>query len=503
MASFDLYLYCGLTAILAYLIYKCATLVTGYMDWLKLGKSFAHLPFHWFLGTLHLIKSVEDIFIIHKPLVKAGHKAIFYWLGPQRPVLITVNPETVKVILKSTAPKSKGAGGYNLLLPWLGDGLLISDGKKWERNRKLLTAAFHFEILQPYVGVYNSVTEVLLKKLEKANGEFIEVFEPVSLATLDTMLQCAFSYQGNIQQLGKHHPYVVCVQRMCQLLIQRSVSLLNLFTPYYKLTKNGQEFFNMCDYVHQFSTEIINKRKVELQNKSEAEVKKRRHLDFLDILLTAKDENGESLTDIEIRDEVDTFLFEGHDTTASAISWCFYALARYPQIQEKVFDDVSSVLDVSTDLQWKDLSEFTFLPLFIKEALRYYSPVPAISRQVKDPMVIDNVKIPKDTIIDINMVLIHHNPNIWPDPEEFKPERFTTDAIDSRDPYAFVPFSAGPRNCIGQNFAMNEMKTVISRVVHRFRVEYDETRIPEPIPEIITRAKDGLYLRFIPRNPAK
>ncbi|KAK6189675.1 hypothetical protein SNE40_001678 [Patella caerulea] len=498
-----MYLYCGLTVVLAYLIYRCSTLVTGYMQWLKLNNSFVHLPFHWFFGTLHLIKNFKDVFVIHEPLMKAGHKVILYWFGPYRPVLATVHPETVKVILKSTAPKSKGLVGYSLVVPWLGDGLLTSDGKKWERNRKLLTAAFHFEILQPYVRVYNSVTDIFMKKLEKTDSEFIEVFEPVSLATLDTMLQCAFSYQGNIQQLGMHHPYVVCVQRMGYLILRRSVSLVTLITPLYKLTKEGKEFYKMCDYAHQFSQEIINKRKLQLQKESEEEVKQRRHLDFLDILLTAKDENGEGLSDIEIRDEVDTFLFEGHDTTASAISWCFYALARYPQIQEKVYADVCKVLDVSTDLQWKDLAEFAFLPLFIKETMRYFSPVPTISRQVKDPMVIDNVTIPKDTIIDIHMVHIHHNPNIWSDPEEFKPERFTKEAIDSRDPYAFVPFSAGPRNCIGQNFAMNEIKTVISRVVHRFRVEYDEKRIPEPIPELVTRAKDGLYLRFIPRIPAE
>ncbi|ESO91583.1 hypothetical protein LOTGIDRAFT_122078 [Lottia gigantea] len=456
----------------------------------------------YFWPFINQVESAREIVDLNQELFDAGNKIALYWFGPVRPVIAVGHPDTIKVILKSQEPKAGGGNGYDLLKPWLGEGLLISKGKKWERNRRLLTSAFHFEILQPYITIYNSVTDILMEKLEKEckNGEFVEVFTPVSLATLDTMLQCAFSYQGNIQILG-NHPYVSSVNRVSKLLIERSITPLHLITLIYKMTAKGKEFFKLCDYMHKFAEGVIETRKKDLEKESsQEELKKKRHLDFLDILLTARDENNQPLSDFEIRDEVDTFLFEGHDTTASAISWCLYGLAKYPELQQKVYQDVKSVMGDSTDVKWKHLSEFQYLPIFIKECLRYFSPVPAVSRQLEKPMMLDGVEIPKHTVIDIMIINLHHNIHVYDNPSKFDPERFRSSVLDGKDPYAFVPFAAGPRNCIGQNFAMNEIKTVISKIVHRFHIEYDKDRIPELLPELVSRAKYGLYLKFTPRQ---
>ncbi|KAK7088100.1 hypothetical protein V1264_022062 [Littorina saxatilis] len=431
-----------------------------------------------------------------------GNKAFLWWLGPFRCVIACCHPDTVKVLLRSSEPKSHGGGGYDFLLPWIGEGLLTAEGKKWERNRRLLTPAFHFEILRDYIDVYNSVVEEFMDKMEKASGgeRYVEASAPLVITALDTLLRCALSYNDNIQLKGDDHPYVKAVKRMSALILERSLKI-HLYPEFtYKLTKQGKEYYQLCDYVHNFTLDIIAARKKQLAKQEEGEQKTgRKRLDFLDILLTSQDEQGQGLTDTEIRDEVDTFTFAGHDTTSTALGWCLYALGRYQDIQERVFKDVENVMGNRAQVQWEDLTNFQYLPLFIRETMRVYTIVPTISRQVSSPLTIEGVHIPKGVVVDINIYQLHTNPNVWENPMEFNPNRFEKEVFAGRDPYVFVPFSAGPRNCIGQNFAMNEIKTMVACIVKRFHIEADPDIDPEPYPEVTLRPKNGIHLKFTRR----
>ncbi|XP_064601467.1 cytochrome P450 4B1-like [Liolophura sinensis] len=227
---------------------------------------------------------------------------------------------------------------------------------------------------------------------------------------------------------------------------------------------------------------------------------KKSHLDFLDILLTAEDEHGVGLSTEDIRAEADTFLFEGHDTTASATSWTLYALAKYPDMQERVREEVDELLGDRTYLEWNDLSNLKYTSLFLKEVLRVYPPVPVVSRQTTKPCVIDGVTIPPGMVLQLAIMLVHRNADVWENPEEFRPERFMSETFLTRDPYCYVPFSAGPRNCIGQNFAFNEEKVVICRIVKKFKIVLDESHPVTIVPELVLRAKEGIKLKFIPRS---
>ncbi|KAK3084664.1 hypothetical protein FSP39_017144 [Pinctada imbricata] len=201
--------------------------------------------------------------------------------------------------------------------------------------------------------------------------------------------------------------------------------------------------------------------------KEDPEQLKKRHLDFLDILLSAKDEDGTGLTDEEIREEVDTFLFAGHDTTASAISWLTYYLGKYPEEQQKVYEEVRNLTKGEDNFTWENINDCRYLALFIKEAMRITPPVPIIVRYLTKPFEFDGVEIPAGTQVGLFIVHINNHPSVWKDHEVFRPERFLTENVNSRDPYAYVPFSAGPRNCIGQRFAMDEVKVIIARLLLR------------------------------------
>ncbi|PVD31380.1 hypothetical protein C0Q70_06792 [Pomacea canaliculata] len=428
------------------------------------------------------------------------------WLGPSIPLIWVSHPDTVKLILKTSEPKAQRI--YHLLEPWIGDGLLLSKGRKWGRNRRLLTPAFHFDILKPYLGIKNMAADVLLDNIgvHAEKDEYFEVFSVISNFTLDVILKCAFSYDTDCQKVGNQNPYVQAVYALSEMAVQR------YFQPWfhsdwlYFLTPMGRKFRENCRVVHKLANDVISKRKITLANTPvrKQEVKKN-CLDFLDILLTARDENGEGLTFDEIRAEVDTFLFgAGHDTTASAISWAMYSLAQHADIQATCQEEIDELFKgrETDDFLWEDLSHLPYLSMCIKEALRLHSPVPSIQRELTQDTDIDGHIAPKGTIVIIVIYNIHHNATVWQDSLEFRPERFTEENIKSRNPYAFIPFSAGPRNCIGQNFAMDEMKLVLAKILHRFTLVADPDHKVEKVESLVMKAKTGIQLKAIPRKQA-
>ncbi|NWU73865.1 CP4FN protein, partial [Pterocles burchelli] len=214
-----------------------------------------------------------------------------------------------------------------------------------------------------------------------------------------------------------------------------------------------------------------------------------------------QDEDGNTLSDEDIAAEANTFMFAGHDTTASALAWLFYNLARHPHYQERCRQEVQELLKGrdTEDIEWEDLSHLPFTTMCIKESLRLHPPVTAVSRFCSEDMALrDGRVIPKGVLCLLSIYGTHHNPNIWPEPQVYNPLRFSPENSQGRSPLAFIPFSAGPRNCIGQSFAMAELKVVAALTVSRFVIGLDVTRPPRRKTELILRAEDGLWLRLEP-----
>ena len=418
------------------------------------------------------------------------------WVGPFQPRVTVYHSELVRKLLKE--PKDDSL--YNLLKPWLGDGLLISQGKKWFRNRRLLTPAFHYEILKPYIDVYNSCLKIMLQKWTTSakKNRPVKVFETVKLLSLDIIMRCVFSFESNCQQEGaQKHPYLQAVCDLVELTAARFLTLHHRIDWIYYLSDNGRKYRKACKIAHDYSEMVIKERRKALKTNQESS-DKRKYLDFLDILLTAADEDGNGLTDLEIRDEADTFMFEGHDTTTSGISWTLYCLAKYPEHQEKIREEVRNVLMGREWLDYDDLKELKYTQWCIKEAMRLYPPVFFFSRRVSSDIELDGHLIPKGMPIDVAIYIIHKHPDLWENPEEFDPLRFHPSNAEGRDPYAYLPFSAGQRNCIGQNFALNEEKLVIGSVVHRFTLSLVEGHKVEMCPTVVLRTTDDILVNLTP-----
>ncbi|XP_060108382.1 ultra-long-chain fatty acid omega-hydroxylase [Heteronotia binoei] len=462
--------------------------------------------YNWLLGHLGMFKPSEEDMVRITQLVSTFSQAMVTWMGPFLPIVSLFHPDYIKPIATASAdiaPKDKLF--YGFLKPWLGDGLLLSAGKKWGRHRRMLTPAFHFDILKPYLKIFNQSTNIMhgkWRRLTTAGGVSMDMFQQISLMTLDSLQKCVFSYDSNCQE--KSSDYIAAILELSSLVVHRQHQLLHHFDCLYYLTAEGRRFRQACNTVHSFTADVIQRRQEALSQVGHDAwlcSKKGKTMDFIDVLLLAKDENGQHLSDEDIAAEADTFMFEGHDTTASGLSWVLYNLARHPEYQDQCREEIQDLLRARgmEEIEWEDLSQMPFTTMCIKESLRLHPPVTVVSRRcTEDVRLPDGRVIPKGTICLVSIYGTHHNPAVWPEPEVYNPYRFDPGTCQQQPPLAFMPFSAGPRNCIGQNFAMSELKVALALTLLRFRVHPDESQTVRRKPELILRAENGLWLRVEP-----
>ncbi|XP_054434647.1 cytochrome P450 4F3-like isoform X2 [Pteronotus mesoamericanus] len=461
---------------------------------------------NWFLGHLGLVSDNEEGMQLVEKLSHCFRDIHLRWLGPFHPVLQFVHPKFIAPLLQAPATTMpKDTFVYYIMKPWLGDGLLLSDGDKWSHHRCLLTPAFHFDILKPYMKIFSKSADIMHAKWQCLASEGhtrLDMFEHISLMTLDSLQKCVFSFDSNCQENPSE--YIASILELSALVVKRAQHLFLRMDFLYHLTPNGWRFRRACKLVHNFTDAVIRERRRALISQGSHDSlqakAKAKTLDFIDVLLLAKGEDGKRLSDEDIRAEADTFMFEGHDTTASGLSWVLYNLARHPEYQERCRQEVQQLLGdrEPQEIEWDDLAQLPFLTMCIKESLRLHPPVTMIARRcTRDITLPDGRVIPKGVICAISIFGTHHNPSVWPDPEVYNPFRFDPETAPKRSPLAFIPFSAGPRNCIGQAFAMAEMKAVLALTLLRFRVLPDQAE-PRRKPELILRAEGGLWLRVQP-----
>ncbi|XP_040899923.1 cytochrome P450 4B1 [Toxotes jaculatrix] len=488
---------------LAAVIYKLIVLVAKRKAQSRSVDAFPGPPGHWLFG--HVLQFKQDGTDFDK-IVQWGQQypyAFPLWFGPFVCFLNIHHPDYVKTILTSTEPKDDLA--YRFLASWIGEGLLVSKGQKWFRHRRLLTPGFHYDVLKPYVKLMSDSAKTMLDKWESYadTNESFELFEHVSLMTLDSILKCAFSYSSNCQTEGGTNAYIKAVYELSDLINLRFRTFPYHNDLIFYLSPHGFRYRKACRIAHSHTDEVIRKRKEALNEETELDrIQAKRNLDFLDILLFARDEKQQGLSDEDLRAEVDTFMFEGHDTTASGISFILYCLACHPEHQKMCRDEIMEALRGKDTMAWEDLNKIPYTTMCIKESLRLYPPVPGMSRQITKPITfVDGRTVPEGCHVGTSVFGIHRNAAVWENPEVFDPLRFLPENVSRRSPHAFVPFSAGPRNCIGQNFAMNEMKVVIALTLKRYQLIEDPAWKPKIIPRLVLRSLNGIHIKIKPVDP--
>lgn len=438
-----------------------------------------------------------------------SHGLYRFYIG-HVPTVVVYRADLIEIVLTNTLSKSVD---YSLLHSWLGTGLLTSSGSKWKTRRRMLTPAFHFRILDDFVLPINEHTKHLVARIRQLSeqDDWVDVVPLAASTTLDVLLETIMGITAS-QQQPECQSYVKAANFLADQMVFRAQTPWLLLDFIYYRTEYGHRYKAATNLVHTFSTQVIQKRRKELiKERSTAQApladltkpQRKRLRTFLDILLCYSLDSDDSFTDEDIREEVDTFMFEGHDTTALAIAWALYMIALHPEIQQKIQQELDAVLgnDLEKNISMNDMKEFKYLDCVTKECQRLYPSVPFIGRAVTKELKLGDYLLPEGTTVDIFIYALHRDPKIFPDPEVFDPERFSSENSASRHPFAFIPFSAGSRNCIGQKFANMEVKICLGNILRNFNLRPLEHRDKLQLSsELILRATDGLKIKFTPRS---
>ncbi|KAG5683239.1 hypothetical protein PVAND_012532 [Polypedilum vanderplanki] len=391
---------------------------------------------------------------------------------------------------------------YNYLIDWIGTGLLISNSKKWFTRRKLLTPGFHFKILERFVEIQNNQANVFVNILQEYDGKEVDIFPLASLYALDTVCEAAMGI--NIHAQTKQSDYLKAVQEITRIITIKSFDTTKQIEFLYRFTEMYRREKKLIEELHAFTDKIIQSRREELlmhneetsEQNDEIGTKKKKAL--LDILLSSRVE-GEPLKNSDIREEVDTFMFAGHDTSKSGICFVFYCIAKYPEVQQKVYEEIIEVLGDEEEINLQKLNELHYLELVIRESLRLFPPVPYYGRQLVEELITEKYTFPKGMNVYVSPYLMGRDERIFPEPKKFDPHRFEVEmANDKINPFSYVPFSAGPRNCIGQKFAQYEMRMIAAKVLRKFKLSIaSEITI---LSELVLRPENGVNLKIEKRK---
>ncbi|XP_034489516.1 probable cytochrome P450 4s3 [Drosophila innubila] len=437
--------------------------------------------------------------------LRLRHGPVFrIWFGKDLMVFFT-KPEDIKQLLSNNALLYKSRN-YELVEPWLGKGLLTNGGESWHRRRKLLTPGFHFRILGEFKEPMEENCRILVNRLkEHADGKPFDIYPYITLFALDAICETAMGIKKHAQ-MQSDSEYVRAVQTICRILHKQSFSFWQRFNVLFNLSEAGRVRNAALQVLHEETYRVINMRRKQLQQaqaeqlaeqkdqQQDNDVGGKRRLAFLDMLLLSQMEGGSDLSDVDIREEVDTFMFEGHDTTSSAIAFAISLLSKHAEVQQRVYEE-------AIELEGREKESMPYLEAVIKETLRLYPSVPFFSRKVAEDLNVGKLTIPKGAAVSCLIYMLHRDPDSFPDPERFDPDRFYLNE-QQLHPFAFAAFSAGPRNCIGQKFAMLELKSSLSMLLRHYQFLPVAGHQPNPLAELVMKSGNGVRVCIKPRSTA-
>uniref|UniRef100_A0A1I7TS66 Cytochrome P450 n=1 Tax=Caenorhabditis tropicalis TaxID=1561998 RepID=A0A1I7TS66_9PELO len=355
-------------------------------------------------------------------------------------LVLPLDGETAQSILQSTTELDKG-DDYGFARAWLGRSVLLEGyGERWKSHRRLVTPTFHFAKLEGYLEVFNRETKIMMEILDEfaKSGETVDLFPYIKRCTLDVICGTAMGINVDSQH-NPSDPYVKAVEGFNKLSVTHAMKphLQNDFIFWILGYQKQKDDFVRT--MKQFTGKVTAERRAAIESGEVDQHSSKRDMNFLDILLCSKETSNWSEEDI--REEVDTFMFAGHDTTATSFSWMCWNMAHNPNIQEKVYEE----------------------------------------------------------LIDI-FAVFHSNPNVFPNPEKFDPDRFLPEKMDGRNAYDYIPFSAGLRNCVGQKFSQLNEKVLLIHMLKNYKIEpklaFSKTR---PSLEIVSKPSNGIPVRLIRR----
>ncbi|KAM4820705.1 cytochrome P450 3A6-like isoform 2-T2 [Thomomys bottae] len=355
----------------------------------------------------------------------------------------------------------------------------ISEDEDWKRLRTLLSPTFTSGKLKEMFPIIRNFSDGLVKNLrpraEKGNPVALkDIFGAYSLDVIT-----GTSFGVNLDSLN--HPQDVFVEKVKRLLkfdffdpLFLSIVLFPFLTPIYEALNISMFPKDVTDFL---------RASVEKMKESRLKDKAKHRVDLLQLMInsqSSKDtESHKALTDLELAAQSIIFIFAGYETTSITLSFIMYLLALHPDVQKKLQEEVDRTFPNKAPVTYDALMEMEYVDMVVNEVLRLYPIAVRVERVCKKDVEISGMLIPKNMVVMVPVYALHHDAKYWPEPEEFRPERFSKKNKESINPYVYMPFGAGPRNCIGMRFALMNIKIALVRLMQNFSFQpCKETQIP-------------------------
>ncbi len=377
------------------------------------------------------------------------------------------HPDDVKRVLVSNHRNYTKGLGLDRVKILLGKGLMTSEGELWTRQRYMMQPLFHRQVITRFAEVIGSANSQLLERWDALarRGEPVNLTDEMSMLTLEVVLRAIFGrdLERMSQDLGGN-PF--------DLITREQVRNLQFAFKFRSLTK--------------LIAELIERRRREPEE----------HFDYIAMLMSARDkDSGQPMGERQLIDEILTLVVAGHETTASGLNWIWYLLSQHPDAEARLHAELATIADQPAP-SLPDVERLAYTQQVINESLRLYPPGWLLSRRTVQPDVLSGYEVPAGTNVLLPLYLLHRHPRYWKDPDRFFPERFAPDHDAERPRFAYMPFAAGPRHCIGETFALYEMLVHLHRVARHFRLAHVPDLSVELEAQINLRTRHPLHMRL-------
>ena len=400
-----------------------------------------------------------------------------------RQIFVTADVEVIKHVLQTKQKNYKKSAAYKQLKLALGNGLVTSEGEFWRRQRRMAQPAFYKTQLEALYKKMVDVAEKYCIKLEqKAENTSINISHEMMVLTADIVLKTLFSTEND-----KENDKISMSDNM-------------KFGQTYIMNRSRKPYMIPLSYINGQKKQF-DKRMVEFDKEMFGLIEKRRQakekpIDLLTMLLAATDsESGDTMTNRQLRDELVTIHAAGHETSSNALSWTLYLLAKNPTVLAKLRTEIQSVLGNQPYPNFADLRNLQYTKQVIEEGMRLYPPAYAVGRECIEKDEILGQTIPAKSVFLLSIYALHQDPQYYPNPQKFDPDRFAPELVKQRPKLAYMPFGAGPRMCIGNHFAMMEMQLILAMLVQRFDFELVDDAPVVPLPLVTLSPRGGIKMR--------
>ncbi|MGW4329095.1 cytochrome P450 [Nocardia sp. NPDC004573] len=399
------------------------------------------------------------------------------------PVIVLNHPDYVQHILKDNHHNYDRHGPvFTMARNMFGNGLVTAARPGWLVQRRLLQPAFHRDRMTELSTLMTEAIEEMLERWEHKHETktTVDVRAEMQQLTLQILIRALF---GTEPQNTTIHRYMAAMATSTrELTAYMRFPLLPLNVP----TRGHRRFHNALRVLDEITFDIIHKNRDSTDNRGT----------LLSSMMSARDhDTGEGMHDKQLRDEVFTLLFAGHETTASTLTWAWYLIVRDPSVEGRLREEVDRVLG-DRPPTISDLPNLTYTRRVVEETLRLYPPGWQQYRQAAEDDEIDGYRIPAGTTVFWSAYFVHRHRRFWDEPDRFDPDRFADEDCKRRDRPGYLPFGAGPRLCIGNNFAMVEIQLVIAMIMQRYRLYPTSNSVIEPLALITLEPARALTVRL-------